>query len=705
MGVPSWWGRRRFGMFVHANLATVPAWSPIGEYADWYRSHLGDPVPDVLLHPTPLVEVLAHHRERWGHVASMDDFWPLLTFDSFDADEWAELARDAGMGYTVLVTKHHDGLCWWDAPNTERTVLHEGPRRNVLAEFAAACDRADLVFGTYYSLLDWGDPRYPGDDYVDEILHPHVLDLVERYGTAVLWGDGHWGHGPDRWRTATLIDRARAIRPDIVVNDRWWAEKPDIVTMEYQTPDGIVDRPWELCRGVGHSFCHNRAERLEHFMTGHDIVSLLTEVVAKGGNLLLNVGPAADGTIPELQAVPIHAAGAWVTRHADVIDGAVPWEHWGDQSTRYTVTAGGLNAIDVGRSGTFAHLGSAAGKVRSVDAADGSILDWEQDDRGLRIRRLDRTPPGLAPVYRIVLEAPASAPVELFDADRHGAAEPVPLSSLLDGTRAGQLVQLGEGRYIGPAHVPDGVTVRGLGPARTVIDGAAAAAITLGTDSRVEHVTIEGGGERIAWFPVPVVRINGPGAAMLGCVVRGHVIVSAHRAKIRACDVFGVVARGVDGVVVSRSRVNGMRWDVGIDLTDGAGHLVDSCEIVGHLCAVRFAGTIASTVRGCTVRARWWGVHLAGCDGTAVIGNDVGGTMRAADVDGGTLNHVEGNVVHDGDSGCIVERGASQTVVAGNRWERCRIGVLAWDVGDISHRDNAAVDLHEPEHTVAIGPA
>ncbi|HEY3484758.1 MAG TPA: right-handed parallel beta-helix repeat-containing protein, partial [Ilumatobacteraceae bacterium] len=264
--------------------------------------------------------------------------------------------------------------------------------------------------------------------------------------------------------------------------------------------------------------------------------------------------------------------------------------------------------------------------------------------------------------------------------------------------------QLGEGRYVGPAHVPDGVTVRGLGPGRTVIDGDTAAAITLGAGSRVEHVTLVGGGERVAWFPVPVVRITGPSAAMLGCVVHGHVVVSAHRAKIRACEVLGVVARGVDGLVVARSRVKGMRWDVGIDVTDGAGHLVDTCEIDGHLCAIRFAGTIASTVRGCTVRARWWGVHLAGCDGTAVIGNDVGATMRAADVDGGTLNHVEGNVVHDGDSGCIVERGASQTVVAGNRWERCRIGLLAWDVGDISHRDNAAIDLHEPEHTVAIGP-
>ena len=74
MCMPRWWDERRFGLFVHSNLASVPAWSPIGEYSDWYRSHMGDDVTDVLLHPRPMVEVLAHHRDRWGHIATYDDF-------------------------------------------------------------------------------------------------------------------------------------------------------------------------------------------------------------------------------------------------------------------------------------------------------------------------------------------------------------------------------------------------------------------------------------------------------------------------------------------------------------------------------------------------------------------------------------------------------------------------------------------------------
>lgn len=718
MSVPDWWPTRRYGVFVHSNLATVPAFAPVGQYADWYRSHLGDPVADVLLHPSPMVEVLAHHRDRWGHVATYDDFWPLLTYDRFDADAWADLARDAGAGYCVFVAKHHDGLCWWDAPNTDRTVLHRGPRRNVLAEMAAACERADVVFGTYYSLLDWADSRYPSAAYVDEVLHPHVLDLVDRYGSRVLWGDGHWGHGPDLWRSDELLERAVAIQPDLVVNDRWRAHGPAVTTFEYQTPPEVLDHPWELCRGIGHSFCHNRAERVEHHLTAPEIVALLTEVVAKGGNLLLNIGPAADGTIPDLQAGPLRRAGAWVRQHQELIDACRPWTTWGDDRVRYLVPTGvpadGRTHLDVVTLGSAptALLGALAhggGTVSSVTSHDGADVGWEQTDDGLLLRRLDRRPPGIAPVYRICVEPPASAPVELFSDD---APIVRPITDLLAAARPGDVVQLGDGCHAGPIRVPAGVTLRGFGADRTVIEGPDApegaeigpTMVELGPGARLEHLTVRSPVPRIAWFPVPAVRLTGQDAVVVGCTVEGHIEVAANECRIRASTLAGVIAVGIDRLAVSRCTLRGMRWDVGIHLVGGSGHRVDGCALTDHLCAIRLERTVGTEVRGNVVRARWWAVHLIDTDGCHVHANSMASTMRAVDVDGGTHAVVSGNSVADGDSGCIIERGASGTLVRGNRWERCRIGLLAWDTGPLVHHDNATIDLHDPQGAVVLGP-
>jgi alpha-L-fucosidase len=693
----------------------VPAWSPIGEYSDWYRSHLGEDVADVMLHPRPMVEVLAHHRDRWGHIERFDDFLPLLTYDRFDAEDWAQLVADAGAGYSVLVAKHHDGWSWWDAPNTDRTVVHGGPQRNVLAEYAAACERNDIVFGTYYSLLDWGDPRFPDPAYVTEVLHPHVVDLVERYGSSVLWGDGHWGHGPDLWHTAELLERVRAIDPEIVVNDRWWAADDDVPagspplvrTFEYETPDDITEGPWELCRGIGASFCHNRAERAEHHLSGFDIVALLTDVVAKGGHLLLNIGPAADGTIPELQRVPLEAAGRWIRAHRRLIDEATPWDTWGDDEVRYLCLDGELHVVDLSGRGRFAAITPDRHRVVAVER-DGSPIGFRQLDDGVHVDRgrsaLERRARAGrvddVSVYRLALTA-VERPVELFEPQPR---QPIPLAPLLGDAGPGDIVQLGDGTYLGPVTVPAGVIVRGLGGGRTTIDSGGDTGVVLERNARLEHLRVGGGPSRLAWFANPLVEARGPYSTLLGCRIDGHVVVRADDVVVRATAAAGVVTDGADRLTVSRSQFRGMRWDVGVHLIGGSGHEIDSCEFRDHLCAIRATDTTGTIVRGNNIVARWWGIHLEQTEGAHVYGNFVDHTMRGIDIDGGTQAVVDGNAICDGDSGCIVEWGAADCQVSGNRWERCRIGVLAWDVTGLHCHDNEAIDLHEPDAAHATGP-
>lgn len=699
MGMPDWWTTRRFGMLVQADLASVPAWAPIGQYADWYQAHVDGEVPDVLLQPSPLVETLAHHRDRWGHVADYEEFVGFLSFDEFDADAWAALARDAGMGYAVMTAKGHDGLCWWDAPGAGRTAVQDGPCRNVLAEFASACERADLVFGTSYSLLDWGDERYPGCDYVDEVVHPQVIDLVRRYRTRMLWGNGHWGAGGSHWRSDELIAAAREIDPDLVVNDRWWSEDPQVRTFEYRIPDDVVEEPWELRRGLGGSFGYNRAEGDDHLLSAAGIVALLTEVVAKGGHLLVSVGTDASGRVPELHAERLRAAGGWIRRHRDLVDRSTPWHTWGDAACRYLVLDDVLHAVDIAGRGRFEGVGGR--RVAAVTTSDGTAVEFEPFCDGVRLVRPPRKPQRLPTVYRIELEPEPPAPIPLFP-----VAEPplLVLADVLVGARSGDIVQLGEGTYLGPARIPDGVTLRGLGQARTRLDGLESEAVTLGAGARLEHCSVAGGGEPIAWLPRVVMRMAGAGAVVLGCEIAGHLGVTADDARIVSCTASGVVVSGADRVDIRRSQFRGMQWDGAVDITGGSGHLVESCEFSDLLAAVRLHRTVRAIVRGNRITARWWGVQLVDTDGTEVTGNAVEHTMRAVDIDGGQLVEVTGNAVVAGDSGCVVQRGATGCTIAGNRWERCRIGLLAWDAGDFRHHDNSITDPGEPDHVVTIGP-
>ncbi len=690
MGPPLWWKQRRFGLLVQASAATVPAWAPIGQYAGWYRAHIDPDAPDVMLHPSPLVETLAHHRDRWSHIEHYDDFLPFLTFDEYDPDAWAALARDAGMGYAVMVAKHHDGLCWWDAPGTDRTVMNHGPKRNVLGEFAAACERADLVFGTSYSLLDWADDRYPKCAYVESAAHPQVLDLVRRYGSKLLWGDGRWGAGGDHWQSTRLIDAARAIDPDIVVNNGWWVEPPHVRTYEYRMPDDIVNEPWELKRGLGGGIGYNRAERDEHLLSPNDIVALLTEVIAKGGHLLLCVGPDATGVIPELYQERLRTVGGWVRRHTDLVNLGMPWTTWGDDDCRYVVVDGVLHAIDVSGRGRFAALDRSIGTVTAVTSTDGTQTPYEQTETGTALDRPPRHQKRLPVVYRIEHTTPPEPATELFPGSTVSAIE---LAPLLADTRPGSIVQLGEGRYVGPARVPDGVTLRGLGPDRTTIDGIESIAVVLSERSRVAHCTVTGGGDRIAWLPKPVVSLAGAGAQLLGCRVDGHIEVTGSDAKVTSCRAIGLVAKDADRVSVQRSTFVGMQWDCAVDITGGAGHQVEGCEFDAVLQAVRLSSTVGADVSGNQIRARWWGVHLVDTEATRVHANQMMRVMRAVDIEGGTLAEILGNAVSDGDSGCVVQRGASDIEVTGNRWERCRIGLLTWDAGQVHHRENDAVDL------------
>ncbi|MGP3955357.1 alpha-L-fucosidase [Nonomuraea sp. 3N208] len=345
MTVPAWFTDAKFGVFIHWGAYSVPAWAePTGElgavdpevwfahnpYAEWYWN-------TSQIEGSPAHE---HHRTVHGGLP-YDDFLDAWTAELFDPADWMELFARAGARYVVPTTKHHDGIALWDAPGTgTRNTVRRGPHRDLVADLAAAARARDLRFGVYYSGgLDWHAGRRAvirHEDLIDE-CRPHeaayaayalrqVRDLIDRYRPDVLWNDIGW---PDAGMAnlQDLFDHYYATVPDGVVNDRWDGAHADYLTSEYQANrQNETAAHWEQCRGIGLSFGYNRNEGPEHLLEPAGAVRLLVDVASRGGNLLLNVGPQADGALPGEQRAVLEGIASWMSGHGRAVHATRPLE-------------------------------------------------------------------------------------------------------------------------------------------------------------------------------------------------------------------------------------------------------------------------------------------------------------------------------------------------------------------------------------------
>jgi alpha-L-fucosidase len=344
--LPQWYSDAKLGIFVHWGPYSVPAWAePIGElgtidFATWYRHN---PYAEWYANTSRIPGSGAERHQAEVHGgAPYDDFLDAWRAERFDPDGLLSFFASVGARYFVPTTKHHDGVTLWDAPGTDgRNTVARGPRRDLVADLAAATRRAGLRFGVYYSGgLDWhfadlppiadGDviDIRPNDAAYARYAHAHVADLVERYRPDVLWGDIEWpdaGKPPGPFSLVDLFDRFYAAQPDGVVNDRFGDTHRDFRTSEYQHGRAAESSgAWENTRGIGYSFGYNRLEGPEHTMSGPDAVRHLVDVVARGGNLLLDVGLTAAGEVPPLQRATLEHLGSWNARNGHAVFGSRP---------------------------------------------------------------------------------------------------------------------------------------------------------------------------------------------------------------------------------------------------------------------------------------------------------------------------------------------------------------------------------------------
>ena len=411
--IPQWYTDAKFGIFIHWGLYSVPAWGPLPAdgagiydcYAEWYWMKLTDKNNKV----NPLFT--AFHNKHFGEDFKYQDFVHYFKCEMFKPADWAKLFREAGARYVVLTSKHHEGFALWPSAHSWNwNAMDVGPHRDLVGDLTEAVKKEGLNMGFYFSLYEWFNPLYKAnvDKYVDEHMLPQLKDLVNRYHPDVVWPDGEWDYPSEKWRSTEFLAwlyNESPVKETVVVNDRWGKETRSkhggYYTTEYDlvhdgnAKDKKIAHPWEECRGIGNSFGYNRNENLSDYSTSEQLVHLLVEKVAMGGNLLLNIGPTADGRIPVIMQQRLMDMGKWLQINGEAIYETTTWEASKQPEINAFFTAKGkdLYVIFTKYPDKPVTIRNVSGKPASV-ALLGSKVGVKYASNG---KNLTITPPALSP--------------------------------------------------------------------------------------------------------------------------------------------------------------------------------------------------------------------------------------------------------------------------------------------------------------------
>ncbi len=359
-----WWREARFGLFIHWGLYAIPAgeWGGKTIYGEWIRNNAHIPIQ--------------------VYDKFVDQFNPVR----FNADEWVRLAKDAGMKYIVITSKHHDGFAIFDSKVSDFDVMATPFKRDILKELAAACRKQGMKLCFYHSIMDWHHPDYlprrdwelkdrpaAGADYDRFVryLKAQIKEILTNYGDiGVLWFDGEWESTWTEDRGRDLYNYVRGLQPSIIVNNRVGASRSglagfsgnkesagDFGTPEQTIPDtGVAGLDWETCLTMNENWGYNKADK--NFKSTRDLIRMLADIASKGGNLLLNIGPTAEGVFPAESIERLKAIGAWTRVNGDSI--------YSTQASPFKSLAWGRSTVKTSAVGTRLYL---------------HVFDWPKDGK------------------------------------------------------------------------------------------------------------------------------------------------------------------------------------------------------------------------------------------------------------------------------------------------------------------------------------
>lgn len=372
MNPHTWFNQARYGMFIHWGAYSV------GARGEWFANR----------ERIPLDEYTSQY---------VDNFHA----ENYRPEDWATLAKEAGMGYAVLTTRHHDGFALWPTKAGDFHAGLHGPKRDLVGPFVDAFRSAGLKVGLYYSPAAWFHPDYPGPYFRDwpsvrdwasnasrerfiAFYRAQLVELMSNYGKIdYLWYDGCI---PDDLQRREVNEEVLRLQPDILINER--NGQPCHVHISEQAikpgPNGML---WEACMTLNRNWGYHAGDN--HWKSAVDVVQLLCETANKGGNLLLNVGPRDDGTIPRESVDILREVGAWLQINGAAIYGSercpLSWNNWG----RLTTRGNRVYLIIMRSPGKTLCLAEIRNRILGARYLDGGQpVDYEQKGERLFIRGL-----------------------------------------------------------------------------------------------------------------------------------------------------------------------------------------------------------------------------------------------------------------------------------------------------------------------------
>jgi len=317
-----WWRDARFGMFIHWGLYAIPAgeWNGETKHAEWIRTTAQIPLE------------------------TYDKFLSKFNPTEFNADEWVLTAKNAGMKYIVITSKHHDGFCLFDSKFTDFDVMSTPFKRDILKELSDAAKKHGIKLGFYYSIMDWHHPDYlprreweknrssENADFNRYITYMknQLKELLTNYEISILWFDGEW---EDTWNhnyAVELYHYIKKINPDILINNRIDVGRTGMAGMtkegylgDFGTPEqeipteGFPGVDWESCITMNNHWGYNKNDK--NWKSAKDVIKMLVNIISKGGNLLLNVGPKSNGKFPQESIDILNEVGKWLDKNKEAV--------------------------------------------------------------------------------------------------------------------------------------------------------------------------------------------------------------------------------------------------------------------------------------------------------------------------------------------------------------------------------------------------